>query len=231
MISDADDGSNLDAEPWEDDVRQALFSLPEVDPPPRYFENLVHHQRPRFAGRLILGGALAAVVTALGVSMSSNRSAEVAGLLEIPIDGSAESGEELLVVLGADPDGQIVDGPGTGLADLVPDRVNGWARHDFHVEAGVVVAWFGAVKIEIADRARHPEAGFDRDLRSDPAAEDEPAWIFDRGANRFTLWGPEHEVDEVATDLRHHIDNAGSVGERVEATVMESLELFGFPVC
>ncbi|MCP5026574.1 MAG: hypothetical protein GY929_09845 [Actinomycetia bacterium] len=230
MSSGSENGAGREAEPWEERVRQALGSLPEVDPPPHYFERLVGHQRPRFAGHLIIGGALAAIVTALGVSVSSTRSAEVAGLLEIPFDASAESGEELLLVLGAEVDGQIIDGPGTDLADLVPHHIGGRARRDFGVEAGVLVVWYGAVKVEIAGRTRHPESVFGREVRPDPTATGDEAWIFDRGANRFTLWGPEAEVEGVAAELGRHIDDAGSMGERVEATVAESLELFGFPV-
>ncbi len=229
MTTDFTDDVGPGAEPWEEAVRHALGELPTVEPPPDYFQKLVDHQRPAYAGRLVLGGAVAALVTALGVSFSSDRSAELAGLLDIPIDGSTESGEQLLIVLGADADSRIVDGPGPDLADVVPDRVNGWARHDFMVEAGVVVVWYGEVKVRIADRTRHPEAGFDRDLRPDQGEPAGEAWVFDRGANRFTFWGEADEVEKVAAGLGHHIDDAGSVSERLEATLTESLELFGFP--
>jgi hypothetical protein len=234
MIFDAPDGDDT----WEIDLKRSLAALPAVNPPPGYFERLIRHQRPRYSRRLVACGVLAAALTALGISVDANPDSELAGLLEIPLDGSEDAGEHLLVVLGAEPDGTIVDGPGTDLADLVPVRINGVTRRDFGVEAGVVVAWYGAVRVTIADRATHADPSFERELRPDPSAADaagakddgaSATWIFDRGANRFSLSGPESEVGPVAAGLDAYLDGDVSRRTRIEATVRESLRLLGFP--
>lgn len=238
MISpDSDESTPWEEEPWEREIAQLLATLPEVEPPPGFFESAIDRP-PHHFGR--------AVVAALGVTAAVFIGAAVFGVIgpgraEFSLDWMADRNEVAATAMrtgavsvspktlvGGDPNARMVESSEDSL-----DMPSGYEHEGDFLAKDLRQAIYsrGDDTVSVFEQPGRIDVEALRDDGLIPLPET-PAW-FDPGRQLMVVETTDSAVAVVGLDQAEMIEVLADAEPRrataLEATISELMTQLGFP--